>query len=232
MGLCVCMRACVCARVLRTLESAHMCLRGWHVVVCVKGGSGSTDFWGFRADWNEVMCDHVPEAFWRAAARTEHAAAGARPACCGQRVCTRADCEVAAVRVAQGPLASCDDVHTCPGGSAWPPTGEEVAGVAEGWGLRMREQIRLLGRCVPMVRGRELGDAIRLAKIVVTDCIQGDTVYESTIEHSYLVAKYHEIAACGAVIAGNLPRSVCACVRARARASRACLRALRACVHE
>jgi hypothetical protein len=79
----------------------------------------------------------------------------------------------------------------------------------------MREQIRLLGPCVPLVRGRELGDAIRQAKIVVTDCIQGDTVYASTLEHAYLVAKYHEIAACGAVIAGNLPLSVCVCACVR-----------------
>ena len=109
------------------------------------------------------------------------------------------------VRVAHGPLASCDDVHTCPGGSAWAATGGAETGGAEGAGLWMREQIRLLGPCVPLVRGRELGDAIRQAKIVVTDCIQGDTVYASTLEHAYLVAKYHEIAACGAVIAGNLP---------------------------
>ena len=48
----------------------------------------------------------------------------------------------------------------------------------------------------------ELGDAMRSASIAVTDSIQGATVYGSVLQHAYLVAKYHEIAACGAVIAG------------------------------
>jgi len=106
-----------------------------------------------------------------------------------------------AERLAHGPLASCDDVHTCPGGSAW---AEAVSDVDAGW---IQDDVRALARCSPMVRGQQLGHVIRRAKVVATDCIQGDTIYGSALRHSYLVAKYHEIASCGAVIAGNLPLS-------------------------
>ena len=195
-------------RVLRALTGGHVAHTLSFKVVPHPGYNAAAQAKLRGEDWTRVLCQDVPPAFWREAAGP--GALASAPQCCLREDCVLADCEAAAELVANGPLASCDDVHTCPGGSAWKGrTSESDDADAAGWleGVGWRELKRKVERCAPVVRGRALGRLLRAAKIAVADAIQGVTVYGSDLQHSYLVAKYHEIAACGTVIAGNVPLS-------------------------
>ncbi|EKX50920.1 hypothetical protein GUITHDRAFT_135002 [Guillardia theta CCMP2712] len=136
-----------------------------------------------KADVHQLLCSDIGPEFWnlsRVDARDLR--------CCKGSRCMPDDCARVSWRVMQGPLSSCDDVKTCPLPAAV-------------------EAMNALKTCLPVIRGKQLGDKLRRAKIVITCSIQGSTDHGFHVSHSYLVAKYHEIGLCGAVIAGDIPLS-------------------------
>jgi hypothetical protein len=183
---------------------------------------------------SSILCSAVPAAFWSAALPDPAVAAGGRgawrgaapwyraaaglwelgpggdgargaPACCGAASCGVAHCRAAALAVAHGPLASCDDALTC---RAFEPAASVLAAR------------RALAPCVGEVRGSELGARIRESKVrprplratlwalrradamgaamgaaprqlAVSCAIEGAALYGHTLSHGYLVAKFH-----------------------------------------
>eukprot|EP00960_Hanusia_phi_P074538 768263-Hanusia_phi.AAC.7 len=136
-----------------------------------------------EVDFQELLCSRISPEFWELSRVDGHDLT-----CCHSRRCSLRECREVSWKVMQGPLSSCDDIKTCPSPAAL-------------------EAMTALKSCLPDIRGKQLGDKLRRSKIVIACSIQGSTDHGFHVAHSYLVAKYHEISLCRAVVAGDLPLS-------------------------